>query len=141
MNELIANIVESLQEKLLQDLLPIVEKKAEKFIATIKECSIDFIKDFLKGFQSSNENIIYESVETLNQNRLVEIAKRHIVPNATEIAAYKTETEDAFVIYLAYTKERELLDSKNNCYVIIKSGALAKDVVNLFGDSKLIILT
>ena len=142
MNELITNVIESLKEKLLQDLLPAIQEKAGDFFSGIKEKPMDFLKEFLKGFQGSNEvNTVYESVEVLNQSKLVEIAKEHIVPNSTEVAAYKTETEDSFVIYLAYTRNRELLDSKDNCYVIINSTALAKDVINLFGDDKLIILT
>lgn len=141
MNELIATVAENLKEKLLQDLLPVIQEKGGELISKIKENPIDFIKEFLKGFQSSNANTVYESIETISKDKLIEIAKSHIVPNATEIAAYKTETEDAFVIYLAYTKDKELLDIENNCYIIIKSNALAKDIVNLFGDDKLIILT
>lgn len=141
MEELILPVVNELKDQLLGELIPVIQEQVEKAITSVKKNAIPFIKDFLKGFQSSGDyNTVYESLETLNKNRLIEIAKQHIVAGSTEVAAYKTETADSFVIYLAYTKDKELLDSKDNCYVIIKCEALAKDVTNLFGEDKLIIL-
>ena len=67
-------------------------------------------------------------------------AKKNIVSGATEVVAYKTSKADSFIIYLAYSKEKELLPVEQNRYVIIKAEAVSGDINSLFGENKLIIL-
>ncbi len=136
-----STIVEELKAALFACLIPAIEEATEKAVNGLKDNHDSLKNGFVSGFKSSDSsNTKLESIDTLDKSKLVEIAKKYIVSGATEVAAYKSETEDAYVVYLAYTNNRELLDADRNCYVIIKSNALAKDVAKLFGEEKLIIL-
>ena len=52
----------------------------------------------------------------------------------------KVIEEDAILIYLAYSYDRQLLPPSDNNYLIIKSNSLDSDVEDLFNNSDLIIL-
>lgn len=141
MQDVIYAIIEELKINLYENIVSVVEETTSKAMKAIKEKTKAFANGFMSGFKNSNQqNTKLENVDSLDKAKLVAIAQKYIVSGATEVAAYKSETDEAYVVYLAYTKDRELLDPEKNCYVIIKSNALAKDVAKLFGEEKLIIL-
>jgi hypothetical protein len=87
---------------------------------------------------------VYE-VDTLTSREMLQYAKNHIVKGANMVVAFKqqgiiNDKKVAFV-YLSYGKGRELLADENNHYVIIKAKQLEQDVLNLFIESDLVILT
>lgn len=116
------------------------ERVQEKIVETATKTVKNKFKEFVDGFRKPDANIITVELELLNKEKLVEIAKSNVVDGSTEVAAYKVVTDDDYIIYLACTKERELIDSSINKYVIIKSKSLARDIDKLFDNDKLILL-
>ena len=124
-NNAVSTLLENIQERIVDGVNEAVKNMYEKF------CNM---------FQRKNAHIITESVETLNKEKLIDISTKYIVEGSTEVAAYKVDTEEDYIIYLAYTNNRELLDEAVNNYVIIKAQALARDVEKLFDNHELILL-
>lgn len=142
MNELIENVIFELKVQLVEELLPYVKEQAEKVFKDLKKEMIPVIRDLVDSFKDGNRKtdtiMIQETL--LNKEKLISIAKKYIVVGATEVVAYKTSKADSFIVYLAYSKEKELLPVGQNRYVIIKAEALSGDINSLFGENKLIIL-
>ncbi|MCQ2225615.1 MAG: hypothetical protein MJZ14_07835 [Paludibacteraceae bacterium] len=137
MDEILNQLIERLKETLMENLVPVIEEQTKKIV----KGTGDLIKDFLCSFKNAHvNNTKLEQIDSLDKSKLFEIAQKYIVSGASEVAAYKTETDEEYIVYLAYTHERELLPVDDNCYVIIKSNSLGKDVSNLFGKEQLIIL-
>ena len=83
---------------------------------------------------------VYE-VEVVTKDKIVEIAKECMFPNCNEVVAMKKNGKDYdSIIYLAYSKDRELLPQEKNFYVIINAKEITKSVDELFGEKELIIL-
>ncbi len=142
MNELIENVIFELKVQLVEELLPYVKEQAEKVFKDLKKEMIPVMRDLVDSFKDGNRKtdtiMIQETL--LNKEKLISIAKKNIVSGATEVVAYKTSKADSFIIYLAYSKEKELLPVEQNRYVIIKAEAVSGDINSLFGENKLIIL-
>ena len=142
MADLIDNLIFELKMQLVEELLPYVKQQAEEVFRDLKKEMVPVIKDLIESFKNEKKKtdtiIIQESL--LNREKLIAIAKKHIVVEATEVVAYKTSKSDSFIIYLAYSKNKELLPIEQNRYVIIKAEALSGDINSLFGDNKLIVL-
>lgn len=142
MADLIDNLIFELKMQLVEELLPYVKQQAEEVFRDLKKEMVPVIKDLIESFKNEKKKtdtiMVRESL--LNREKLIEIAKKHIVVGATEVVAYKTSKLDSFIVYLAYSKNKELLPVEQNRYVIIKAEALSGDINSLFGDNKLIIL-
>lgn len=142
MNELIENVIFELKVQLVEELLPYVKEQAEKVFKDLKKEMIPVMRDLVDSFKDGNRktDTIMIQETFLNKEKLISIAKKNIVSGATEVVAYKTSKADSFIIYLAYSKEKELLPVEQNRYVIIKAEAVSGDINSLFGENKLIIL-
>lgn len=142
MNELIENVIFELKVQLVEELLPYVKEQAEKVFKDLKKEMIPVMRDLVDSFKDGNRKtdtiMIQETL--LNKEKLISIAKKNIVSGATEVVAYKTSKADSFIVYLAYSTEKELLPVEQNRYVIIKAEAVSGDINSLFGENKLIIL-
>lgn len=142
MADLIDNLIFELKMQLVEELLPYVKQQAEEVFRDLKKEMVPIIKNLIESFKNEKKKtdtiMVRESL--LNREKLIEIAKKHIVVGATEVVAYKTSKSDSFIVYLAYSKNKELLPVEQNRYVIIKAEALSGDINSLFGDNKLIIL-
>lgn len=142
MNDLIESLIFELKVQLVEELLPYVKEQAEKVFKDLKKEMIPVMKDLVNSFKDGKEKtdtiMIQETL--LNKKRLIAIAKEHLVVGATEVVAYKTSKLDYFIVYLAYSKDKELLPVEQNRYIIVKAEALSGDINSLFGENKLIIL-
>lgn len=118
----------------------LLENAAEKLMNSIEESIKQFFNRFIDGFKNSKYNIIVEDIEVLNKDLLIKLATKYKVEGSSEVAVYKVETDDSYILYLAYTKDKELLDETINNYIVINSGAISRDVEKLFENHKLIIL-
>ena len=79
--------------------------------------------------------------ELMNKANLIEIAKQNIVPNSNEVLAMLNDKgKNAYYLYLAYSKDKEMLPQEENNYVIIKAEGVTKDLQSLFDGHELIIL-
>ena len=142
MNDLIESLIFELKVQLVEELLPYVKEQAEKVFKDLKKEMIPVMKDLVNSFKDGKEKtdtiMIQETL--LNKKRLIAIAKEHLVVGATEVVAYKTSKSDYFIVYLAYSKDKELLPVEQNRYIIVKAEALSGDINILFVENKLIIL-
>lgn len=113
-----------------------------------KISSIDWekkIDDLFSGpfFPEIPENVKITKVEKelMNKANLIEIAKQNIVPNSNEVLAMLNDKgKNAYYLYLAYSKDKEMLPQEENNYVIIKAEGVTKDLQSLFDGHELIIL-
>jgi len=87
------------------------------------------------------QNTKVYDVDVITKEKLVEIARECIVPNCNEVVAMKKNGRGyERIIYLAYSKNKELLPQEKNFYVIINAKETSKSVDDLFGKYELIIL-
>ena len=97
----------------------------------------------IKG-DAENDNIKVSSygkeVDSLDMKTLVDFSKQHFVEGSNEIVAIKVEQPIGCFIYLAYSKDKELLPADKNNYLIIKAKSLTSEVKELFAESEIIIL-
>ena len=145
MNQMVSNVFEQAINYLKQEVIPTLKDKVlPKIINGAKELAVDLkgkIVDLFSTLSSDEKaDISIETFETLNKERLVEVAKKYVVEGADGIAAYVLEKEDTVFVYLANVKGRDLLPKEDNKYVIIKADCIKNDVRALFDDNKLIIL-
>ena len=91
--------------------------------------------------QELPKNMKVYDVDIISKDKLVEIARECMVPNCNEVAAMKKNGKGyECIIYLAYSKDKELLPQEKNFYVIINAKESSKSVDELFGKTELIIL-
>ena len=91
--------------------------------------------------QELPKNMKVYNVDIISKDKLAEIAHECIVPNCNEVAAIKKDGNGyECIIYLAYSKNRELLPQEKNFYVIINAKETSKSIDELFGKNELIIL-
>jgi hypothetical protein len=91
--------------------------------------------------QELPKNMKVYDVDVISKDKLVEIARECMVPNCNEVAAMKKNGKGyECIIYLAYSKDKELLPQEKNFYVIINAKESSKSVDELFGKTELIIL-
>lgn len=133
---------EELKQRIKDEVMPEWDKAKQEMMACYQQAKADFLK---KISVTSKDNMTVYEVDTLTSREMLQYAKNHIVKGANMVAAFKqqgviNEKEVAFV-YLSYGKGRELLADENNHYVIIKAKQLEQDVLNLFIESDLVILT
>lgn len=107
----------------------------------VKNDYASLLNDFIKNMSGEIKGIaVGKEVEVLDMNTLVEFSKKYIVANCNEIVAINTMKDGESYVYLAYSKDRNLLPIENNKYLIIKAKSLSKEVESLFEESSLVIL-
>lgn len=107
----------------------------------VKNDYAPLLNDFIKNMSGEIKGIaVGKEMEVLDMNTLVEFSKKYIVANCNEIVAINTMKDGESYVYLAYSKDRNLLPIENNKYLIIKAKSLSKEVESLFEESSLVIL-
>ncbi|MBD5403140.1 hypothetical protein HDR58_10170 [bacterium] len=129
-----------MHEAIINAIQPLLDSLQDEAFNTAIESVKKIFTKLGEGLKQSNAKIINIDVEAINKDILVEIASKHRVEGCSEVAAYKTATDDEYFIYLAYTKDKELLDESLNNFVVIRCESIARDVEKLFKDEQLIIL-
>lgn len=118
----------------------LVEQGRKKVDEVLKEYT-PLLEDLVKNLTGEMKGVAFgKEVGMLDMPTLVKIARQYIVPKSNETIALKVQQSDCYFIYLAYSKDRQLLPTSDNKYVIIKAETLAKEVDDLFTKSELIIL-
>lgn len=146
---MIQNIIEA-GAKIAKDVAPYLKdqffKTVEKFgiwISTVDwEKKIDtFFSEHLPPDIPENVKITKVEKELIDKTNLFEIAKQNIVPNSNEVLAiFNDKGKNAYYLYLAYSKDKEMLPQEENNFIIIKAEAVSKDLQSLFEGHELIIL-
>lgn len=123
----------------------LVEEYGPTVVNAVKDATTEYINErigkFLESFKAAQNATIYNhNVVVLDLATLTEFGRKYRVSSSDGVAAMKVVKNNTNIIYLAYTKNRELIPNKENCYVVIQASALTPEVINLFEDHELIIL-
>lgn len=125
----------------IEDFLAKVKEKKDKAVDFVKDEMIPYLKIMAENVKDCfGDHVILEEVDVLDKDLLVSIAKKYMVENANQVAAYKKRREDDTVIYLTYCRDRESLPKDENRIVIIKAEAVNKETKEIFKDSDLVLL-
>ncbi len=128
-------------EQMLEEAISQLAEYGAKVVDEVLKEYMPLLKDVVNNLTGQMKGFAFgKEVEVLDMQTLVGMAKKYIVPKSNEIVAIKVKQEDGCFIYLAYSRDRELLPAAENKYVIIKAQSLAKDVEDLFAESELVIL-
>ena len=118
-----------------------LKEHAEALYNKVKDEYAPLLGDFVKNMTGEIKGTAYgKEVDQLDLATLLAFAKEHIVARTNEVATMRVKEDNGWFIYLAYAKDRELLPSDTNRYLIIKANSLAQDVEDLFKESELVIL-
>lgn len=144
-NKSINEVVEQLKplaEKALNYLKEYLKQHAEELLSKVNDEVTPVLEGMIKNLTGEMKGIAFgKEVEQLDLTTLVGFAKEHIVKNSNEIVVMRVKEEEASTyIYLAYSRNRELLPNNVNRYLIIKAHSLSPEVSDLFNESELIIL-
>lgn len=138
------NIIDSSSEKMEGFVNEAIDHLAEygaKMVEEVKKEFMPLLEDLLKNLTGEIKGFAFgKEVETLDLQTFVGFAKKYIVKKSNEIVAVKVKQNDTFLIYLAYSFDRQLLPVSENRFVIIKAKTLSKEVENLFAESEVVIL-
>ncbi|MCF0195422.1 MAG: hypothetical protein HUK00_09650 [Bacteroidaceae bacterium] len=141
-------ISENVIDTAIGKVMPMVDEAVSRLVECggklVDEVQKDFVpllEDLVKNLTGEIKGIAFgKEVDELDMATLVGFAKQYVVESSNEIVAMKMKQEDGIFVYLAYSKDRQLLSHEDNRYLIIKAQTLAKDVEALFAESELIIL-
>lgn len=141
MEEIVETIIEEAKRHFAEKILPYLKEQGEKLFVNLKKELVPVLKDFLGKIQKANSsNVVYKIVPTLDKELLIEMAGKHIVPGSNQVVAIKDIKDNKTFIYLAYAKNRELLDEKCNKFIVLESDDIDESVVELFENESLLIL-
>lgn len=130
-----------LAHEFIEGLSALVKEWKNQTSLFIKEDMIPYLKTVMENIKDClGDRVIVEEVDVLDKETLVEIAKKHLVAEANQVAAYKKMKGDSYVLYLTYCVDRKQLPKDQNKTIIIKAEAMNKATKELFKDSDLIIL-
>lgn len=135
-------VISKAKEAFVEALPVLIEKGKEVARDMLRDAKEEWLQFRQQLTEKSEvpENLIFVEEEFVNKEKLVALAKQSIVPGSNEVYAWKKEHKSYFLIHLAYGLNGEPLDKAHNRFVNIKAEGLSKDVLNLFGNSELIIL-
>lgn len=137
---MIDEVVDKLKP-LADEALEFLKQNAEELVKKVTDDVYPVLEGMVQNLTGELKGIAYgKEVELLDLATLVGFAKEHIVKNSNEIVVMRVKEVTCCYIYLAYSRNRELLPSDTNRYLIIKAQALSPEVNDLFKDSELIIL-
>lgn len=144
MNIISENVLDTSIEKVEQMVEEAIGRLVEyggKIVDEVQKEFMPLLEDLVKNFTGEMKGLAFgKEVGMLDMPTLVDFAKKYIVAKSNEIVAMKVKQTDCYFIYLAYSKDRQLLPTADNKYVIIKAQTLAKEVEDLFLESELVIL-
>ena len=133
--------LENTLEEVVEHGIKILEEYGDKVLNKIKEEYVPLLDELIKNLTGETKGIAFgKTTGLLDMETLVSMAKQYITPKSNEIIALRTKEDDGYIIYLAYAKDRQLLPTQDNYYLIIKADELDKDVAALFEESELVIL-
>ncbi len=128
-----------LQDFLVEGLNKLVQGAGKALNAIGKELLSMFSEIFKTGNLPENSKVL--KVDAITQKELVKIAKDNMVANCNEVVAMKSDTDNGgCIIYLAYSKDRNLLPQDKNFYIVINAEESTKTIDALFSENELVIL-
>lgn len=128
-------------EKMVEEAISQLIQVGCKIESDLRTEYLPLLQDLVKNLTGEMKGIAFgKEVDILDMPTFVDFAKKYIVPTSNEIVAIKVKQDECFFIYIAYSKDRQLIPTSDNKYVIIKARSLDRQVEDLFNESDLIIL-
>jgi hypothetical protein len=138
MNEQLASLGKKV---FIEEVAPILIEQMKSALQKAGAWIIGKVGDIVRSIgQDSNINTVLVKRDLLKKDDIIQIAKENIVPNSNMVAALMDSTEDCYVVYLAYLRDKELLPVEENKYVTITAEGLSRDVDALFKGQQLIVI-
>lgn len=84
---------------------------------------------------------VYENVELLTKDQLIEIIKNNKVNGSDSNIVYKTMKKDgSFHVAITYIKDGEIIQTDENVIVIIECDGISRELKEIFGDQDFLIV-
>ena len=129
-------------KSLFEEIVPVVIEEGKKAIDEITKNTKEQVNEFIEELNTEKEvDVDFREIELLNSSKLITLAKENIVDGANEVYVWKKAYKSGVYINLAYGKDQELLEKDKNKFIILKAEALGADLLNMFKESELVILT
>lgn len=129
------------KEVFIEEIAPVLIEQLKSALQKAGAWIIGKVGDVLgNNGQNTNIKTVLVKRDLLKRDDIIQIAKENIVPNSNMVAAMMDSTENLYVVYLAYLRDKELLPVEENKYVTITAEGLSRDVDALFNGQQLIII-
>lgn len=138
-NEILDFIRKEFLEPLWEELKPMLKEFATTTIKDVAKEELPQLKKFV-GDLLKSKNIKYEYLDELTKSDMIKLIRLNKVNGSDGVAAFKQTKDEKTFIYCAYCKGSDLIPENNNCYIVVDTQKLNKDVEELFAESDLIIL-
>lgn len=130
-------------EAYIEELLPVIKDEWQKCKEGIKSDFEESVKNFtetvLKKYYKA-DNIAFKKVEKLDASNLLAIVKEYKVAGANECYVWKKPVDGVQFVNVAYGKDQELIANDDNMFIIIQPDTMSEDVLDMFGESELVVL-
>ncbi|HBJ77322.1 MAG TPA: hypothetical protein DDY68_06085 [Porphyromonadaceae bacterium] len=127
--------------KLVETAIGSLGKYADQFTEKVQKEYLPLIEELVKDINGGFKGCTFgKEVEELDMATIIAFIKEYMVEKSNEVVALKTKQEEGYYLYLAYSKDRDLLPKEENKYLIIKAKTLSKEVEELFVNSECVIL-
>ncbi len=135
-------LIQEALQKGIEELSKAISEAGKETVQDISKDAKQAWEDFLKKIreQKTPDYIVAEDVEFLNTKTLLEIAKKYIVKGSNEVYVMRKQEKNCIFVYLAYGKDKTILEKEQNKYVVIKAEGVSADILGMFDNTELVIL-
>ena len=135
-------LIQEALQKGIEELSKAISEAGKETVKDISKDTKQAWEDFLQKIREkkSLDYIVAEDVEFLNSKTLLEIAKKYIVKGSNEVYVMRKQEKKCIFVYLAYGKDKTILEKEQNKYVVIKAEGVSADILGMFDNKELVIL-
>lgn len=135
-------LIQETLQKGIEELSKAISEAGKETLNDISKDAKQAWEDFLKKIREKKtpDYIVAEDVEFLNSKTLLEIAKKYIVKGSNEVYVMRKQEKYCIFVYLAYGKDKTILEKEQNKYVVIKAEGVSADILGMFDNTELVIL-
>lgn len=135
-------LIQETLQKGIEELSKAISEAGKGTLNDISKDAKQAWEDFLKKIREKKtpDYIVAEDVEFLNSKTLLEIAKKYIVKGSNEVYVMRKQEKNCIFVYLAYGKDKTILEKEQNKYVVIKAEGVSADILGMFDNTELVIL-
>lgn len=130
-------------EAYIEELMPVIKDEWQKCKEGIKSDFEESVKNFTETVLKESykaDNIAFKKVDLLDASKLVAIVKEYKVSGANECYVWKKPVDGIQFVNVAYGKDQELISNDDNKFIIIQPDSMSEDLLDMFGESELVVL-
>lgn len=130
-------------EAYIEELMPVIKDEWQKCKDGIKSDFEESVKNFAETVLKESykaDNIAFKKVDVLNASKLVAIVKEYKASGANECYVWKKPVDGIWFVNVAYGKDQELISNDDNKFIIIQPDSMSEDLLDMFGESELVVL-